>query len=148
MKIWVFCTYKWQGNPKALFLYMTEYMTETHECWWVADNSHDAEIIKSFGFSRVTFNDSERAKKIFAIANVYVSENFREKYPNELSSDAVIFNTWHGVGLKHIELGIDKRSSIADAIVRKNIKNFDLNRNRTYFLVTSTAMKNHFVADT
>ena len=148
MKNWVFCTYKWQGNPKALFLYMTEYMAKTHECWWVADNSHDAEVIKSFGFSRVTFNGSERAKKIFSTANVYVSENFREKYPGELSSESVIFNTWHGVGLKHIELGIDESSSIADAIVRKNVKNFDLNRNKTYFLVTSAAMKDHFVADT
>lgn len=148
MKNWVFSTYKWQGNPKALFLYMTKYMDKTHECWWVADNRNDAKVIRGFGFSRVTYNGSVRAKEIFASANVYVSENFREKYPCELSPESIIFNTWHGVGLKHVELGIDEKSSIADAIVRKNVKNFDLNRNRTYFLVTSPVMKEHFVADT
>lgn len=148
MKIWAFCTYKWQGNPKALFLYMTKYMAETHECWWVADNSHDAKIIKDFGFSQVTYIGSERAKKIFAATDVYVSENFREKYPAELNENAIIFNTWHGVGLKHIEIGINENSSIADAIVRKNIRNFNYYKNRTCFLVTSSSMKEHFIEDT
>lgn len=148
MKTWAFCTYKWQGNPKALFLYMTKYLTETHECWWVADNSHDAKLIKDFGFQNVTHNGSDRAKKLFSATDVYVSENFREKYPLELNKNAIIFNTWHGVGLKHIEIGINESSSIADAIVRKNIKNFDYYKNRTCFLVTSQSMKEHFIEDT
>lgn len=148
MKVWAFCTYKWQGNPKALFLYMTKYMQHTHECWWVADNSQDARTIKSSGFENVTFNGSEQAKKIFSKTDVYVSENFRERYPEELSVNAKVFNTWHGVGLKHIELGIDFNSIISDAIIRKNIRNVDIYKNRSMFLVTSDEMKKHFLHDT
>ncbi|WP_291587104.1 CDP-glycerol glycerophosphotransferase family protein [Comamonas sp. UBA7528] len=148
MKTWVFCTYKWQGNPKALFLYMTKHYSATHECWWVAENSQDAQEIKNFGFERVTFNGSNRAKNLFSSADVYVSENFREKYPPELKKDAVVFNTWHGVGLKHIELAVSEGSIIADGVMRKNIRNFKLYKNQTYFLVTSKEMEDHFLKDT
>lgn len=148
MNIWIFGTFKWQGNPKALFVYMTKYMSESHECWWVSDSRQDAEEIKKFGFRNVIYGDSEQAKKVYSKTDVYVCESFRITYPDELPPSAIIFNTWHGVGLKHIELGIDPNSRIANQIIEKNIRNFTLYRNRTFFLVTSPAMKKHFIADT
>ena len=46
MKLWLFGTYAWQGNPKALFLYMTKKCSSSHECWWIADNQDDMKSIK------------------------------------------------------------------------------------------------------
>ena len=147
MKTWLFGTYKWQGNPKALFLYMTTNCRDTHDCWWIADTKEDAKILKKQGFEKITYLNSDKANKLFAIAHVYVTENFREGYPSTISDNIVIFNTWHGVGLKHIELACEQ-PVIQDSVARKNIKNFKLYTNNTYFLVTSPAMEEHFIRET
>ncbi|URL02555.1 CDP-glycerol glycerophosphotransferase family protein [Avibacterium sp. 20-126] len=149
MKLWLFGTYAWQGNPKALFLYMNQHCKETHECWWVADNEEDAkEIKKNTGINNITFLTSEKSKKLFSSADVYVTENFRESYPAEMNENIKIFNTWHGVGLKHIELALGMNSVLADSIVRKYIKNYNLYKNNVLFLTTSETMENHFLEDT
>ncbi|MEE6031641.1 CDP-glycerol glycerophosphotransferase family protein [Avibacterium paragallinarum] len=149
MKLWLFGTYAWQGNPKALFLYMNQHYKETHECWWIADNEEDAkEIKKNTGISNITFLTSEKSKKLFAAADVYVTENFRESYPAEMNENIKIFNTWHGVGLKHIELALGMDSVLADSIVRKYIKNYNLYKNNVLFLTTSQTMEDHFLEDT
>lgn len=154
MKLWLFGTYAWQGNPKALFLYMQKYCSQTHECWWIADNEDDARNIKNTtGFHNITFLESSKCKELFSKADVYVTENFRENYPIELTEKTKIFNTWHGVGLKHIELalvklGIGLNYSFVDSVMRKNIKNFSLYRDQTNFLVTSEKMEQHFVKET
>lgn len=154
MKLWLFGTYAWQGNPKALFLYMMKNCTETHECWWIADKENDAKNIKEItGFSNITFMNSAKSKELFARADVYVTENFRESYPVEMPETTKIFNTWHGVGLKHIELaligkGVGLNYPWIDSVIRKNIINSSLYRNQTVFLVTSRKMEQHFLTDT
>lgn len=153
MKVWLFGTYAWQGNPKALFLYMIKYCQETHECWWIADKEEDAKAIKkNTGIEQVTFMNSTKSKELFTNADVYVTENFRESYPIEMKADIKIFNTWHGVGLKHIELALIEDAIKLDypwvnSVVRKNIKNCSLYRNNSTFLVTSQKMEEHFSKD-
>lgn len=148
MKIWLFATYAWQGNPKALFLYMLKHFSKTHECWWVADNEESMRSIKkATGIENITFTDSKKAKELFQKADVYVTENFREAYPSYMNENIKIFNTWHGVGLKHIELALGMKSVLADSIVRKYIRNYDLYKNNVLFLTTSQAMEDHFIED-
>lgn len=149
MKLWLFGTYAWQGNPRALFLYMTERCQSTHECWWVADNEEDMKAIKkATGLENITHLNSNEGKKLFAKADVYVTENFRESYPIEMNEEIKIFNTWHGVGLKHIELALGTDSVLADSIVRKYIRNYALYKNNVLFLTTSQTMEDHFLEDT
>lgn len=148
-KLWLFGTYAWQGNPKALFLYMNKHCSDTHECWWVADNEKDVESIKTTtGLNNIVSLKSQEAGRLFANCDVYVTENFRETYPAELPHTTKIFNTWHGVGLKHIELGLGIDSVLADSIVKKYIRNFFYFKNQTLFLATSQKMEEHFLEDT
>lgn len=147
-KVWLFATYKWQGNPKALFLYMLKYCHPTHDCWWLCDNQQDRDSLYLIGIKNVLSQDSKKAKQLFAKADVYVCENFREYIPKELPDKCVIFNTWHGVGLKHIELCISEDSVISNQVMRKNIKNFKRYKNQTYMLVTSSEMESHFINET
>lgn len=149
MKLWLFGTYAWQGNPKALFLYMNKHCADTHECWWIADNEKDADTIKkATGFEKVTHLNSKTGADLFARCDVYVTENFRETYPENLPETAKIFNTWHGVGLKHIELALGMDSVLAESIVKKYIKNYTRYKNQVLFLATSQAMQDHFLKDT
>lgn len=148
MKLWLFGTYAWQGNPKALFLYMTQYYKETHDCWWVADNEQDMKAIKqATGIEKITYISSNYSKNLFKKADVYVTENFRESYPIEMHEKIKIFNTWHGVGLKHVELALGMDSVLSDSIVRKYIKNYSLYKNNVLFLTTSQIMEDHFLED-
>lgn len=146
MKLWLFGSYKWQGNPKALMMYMQEKFAETHETWWIADNKEDAAYITNLGYNAVSIN-SKKAKGLFENADVYVTENYRESYPETINPDAIVLNLWHGVGLKHVELGLDEKVDVADNIVRKWARNYSLFKNNVRFLTTSQAMEDHFKAD-
>lgn len=147
--LWLFGSYAWQGNPKALFLYMLKHCIQTHECWWIADNEDDAKNIQeSTGINNITFMKSANSKSLFARTDVYVTENFRETYPAEMKENTKIFNTWHGVGLKHIELALGMDSVLSESIVSKYIKNFSRYKNQTLFLTTSEVMEQHFIEDT
>lgn len=146
MKLWLFGTYKWQGNPKALMLYMQKKYADTHELWWIADKQEDVAHISNLGLNAALMG-TKKANGLFANADVYVTENFRESYPESLNSDAVVFNLWHGVGLKHVELGLDADVDVAESIVRKWTRNYSLFKNNVRFLTTSQAMENHFIED-
>ncbi|WP_197458750.1 CDP-glycerol glycerophosphotransferase family protein, partial [Weissella sp. DD23] len=146
MKLWLFGSYKWQGNPKALVMYMAEHSAKTHEVWWVADSEQDAALVSSLGYHAVVSN-SKKARGLFSNADVYITENFREKYPAEMNPDIKIINLWHGVGLKHIELALGAESALAESIVRKYVRNFELYKNNLKFLATSKAMEDHFIED-
>ncbi|WJI90566.1 CDP-glycerol glycerophosphotransferase family protein [Weissella viridescens] len=146
MKLWLFGTYKWQGNPKALLMYMQKHNAQTHEVWWIADTKEEAQMVARLGY-KATYAQSNKAEQLFKDADVYVTENFRESYPASLNEDAIILNLWHGVGLKHIELGLGPDSTLAESIVRKYARNYALYRNNLKFLATSPAMESHFEAD-
>lgn len=146
MKIWLFGTYKWQGNPKALMLYMQGKYSETHELWWIADKQEDVANVSNLGLNAALMG-SKKANALFANADVYVTENFRESYPDSLNPNAVVFNLWHGVGLKHVELGLDEDVDVAESIVRKWTRNYSLFKNNVRFLATSEAMEQHFIED-
>lgn len=147
-KIWLFSSYNWQGNPKALFLYMTSHCQDTHECWWLTENNSETKTLKSLGIQNILSEKDRKYNFLIENCDVYVTENFREKYPDNFPNHTKIFNTWHGVGLKHIELGLNENSVLADSIVRKYVKNYARYKNQTYFLVTSELMEKHFIEDT
>lgn len=145
-KIWLFGSYNWQGNVKALFLYMDKYCQDTHELWWVSDDAAGAEVVKNMGFKAVSTNSVD-AQQLFVKANVYVTENVRIKYPSNINNEAIILNLWHGVGLKHIELGVGMGGKLTQNIIGKNIRNFELLKNQMKLLVTSKMMEEHFRKD-
>lgn len=147
MKLWLFGTYKWQGNPKALFIYMNKHYKGTHELWWIADNEEDALKVQSLGFNS-TYLNSNVSNYLFEKADVYVNENFRQTYPINMNSEITILNLWHGVGIKHIELGLGMESALSKDIVKKYIKNANLYKKNTLFLSTSSFMDEHFEKDT
>lgn len=153
-KIWVFSSYRWQGNPKALFLYMLANHQGTHDCWWLTDTLSEAETLKSrFKIKNILWSKSDAGKRKLELADVYVVENNREYYPSLLSDKTIVFNTWHGVGIKHIELGLDVNTAsdaskkITDSVFRKTVKNHSIYKNNTYLLVTSEMMEKHFLAE-
>lgn len=145
MKTWIFGSYKWQGNPKALFLYMAKYH-EDKDCWWIAETEEEQVFLRALGV-QVAYTRSSQAAELFSKADVYVVENFREQFPESLNPDVVMLNLWHGVGLKHIELALGAEMAISNRIVRKHIRNISWYRNNQLFLVTSEPMERHFVLD-
>lgn len=147
-KIWIFSTYNWQGNPKALFLYMSKYFNKSHECWWISESKEQLDNIKRLGIENIVLQTDKQSSELIKNASVYITENFREQYPIELPTTTKIINTWHGVGLKHIELALGAESVLADSIVRKHIKNLKIYKNQSFFLATSDVMEEHFLQDT
>lgn len=143
-KTWLFGTYQWQGNVKALFMYMYRRLSTEFDAFWIADNVEQASAIKDMGFPAIVAN-TNLADELFAKADVYVTENFRESYPQSLNQDAIILNLWHGVGLKHIELALGETSAVANSIVKKYVRNYQLYKNQVQFLTTSPAMESHFM---
>lgn len=146
MRLWLFGTYKWQGNPKALFLYMEKNYKDSHEVWWISDTKEEAETISKMGYNSCCMS-SRQAEFLFGKADVYVTENMRLNYPAVMSESIIILNLWHGVGLKHVELGLGITSALSHEIVKKYVKNYSLYRNNMRFLVTSKFMENHFLRD-
>lgn len=146
MTKWVFGSYKWQGNPKALLMYMHHYKKGAYDVCWLAETSDEANMINELGYPAV-YIKSKKAKSILREADVYITENFREMYPTELRSDVKIINLWHGVGLKHIELALGESSALSQSIVRKYIRNYATYKNNLKFLTTSKAMEEHFLTD-
>ncbi|WP_373892406.1 DUF5776 domain-containing protein [Weissella confusa] len=76
-----------------------------------------------------------------------MTENYRESYPETINPNVIVLNLWHGVGLKHVELGLDEKVDVADNIVRKWARNYSLFKNNVKFLTTSEAMESHFKSD-
>lgn len=145
-KIWLFGSYNWQGNPKALFMYMNQKYSDTHDVWWIADEESKALVVREAGYQAVC-GKSSIAIELFAKADVYVTENVRESFHPSINQNVIIFNLWHGVGLKHVEFGIEKESAVSQSIMRKYIKNYPLIMNNTKLLVTSSFMEKHFIED-
>ena len=145
-EIWLFNSASFAGNPKWLFLYINNYKKDIVP-YWITNNKKDQKLIKSFGYKTCRY-DTSSGKKLMSMASVYVVDQFKEVIPVELNN-AKILNLWHGVGCKYIEKNVDKRSSplIKRKIVKKYIRNNNVYKNNTMFLVTSKFMENHFIED-
>lgn len=143
-KNWVFGVTDFIGNPKWLYLYLKEKHPEI-SITWISDSEEKSNQIKeAYPDVKVFFRESIRGKKILSNADVYVEEQFREFYPEELSEDCVYLNLWHGVGLKNIEINGPFNGELSERIMRKSIRYFDKYYKKTLFLATSEAMGNHF----
>lgn len=140
--IWIFTSYAWQGNPKALFLYMECYHSDMN-CIWVSDNAKQADALCQIGINAVDAGSS-KAKTLLENCAVYVTENFREAYPENLNPDVTVLNLWHGVGLKPVEIGVGATSDFSTRIAKKYIRYFEFYRNNHLFLATSAQMIKRF----
>lgn len=148
-KIWLFGATEFQGNPKALFVYLNRNQTFQFNIYsyWIADRQEQVNYINSLGFQSYLMG-SKKADELFSVANVYVVENFRESsLPFQINPNITIANLWHGVGIKFVEFGLSKQSSLSTSIVKKNIRNFSFYRNNLCFLSTSKMMEQHFTQE-
>jgi CDP-glycerol glycerophosphotransferase (TagB/SpsB family) len=141
-KIWVFSTYKWHGNPKALYLYMEKNKPE-YEIWWLVRKNKDVKKLKKKGI-RAFSKYHHRAIKILSECHVYVTENVLKNYPRSLNNNVRILNLWHGVGIKYIENNIREESTLYRHMAIKHIKNGKLLKRNQMVLVTSEKMEEHF----
>ena len=128
---WIFASYKWQGNPKALFLYMRAYHPDA-QCVWLAQNETQAAFLRDRGISAIA-PDAAESETLLRSCDVFVVENFREVYPDTLNPKAVVLNLWHGVGLKPVEIGVGPNSEFSNRIARKYIRYFRFYRENHLF---------------
>ena len=143
-KNWVFGVTDFIGNPKWLYLYLKEKHPEISTTW-IADNEDRLNKIKeAHPEIKVLLRDSIKGKRVLSNAEVYVEEQFREFYPEDLSDNCVYLNLWHGVGLKNIEINGPFNGELSERIMKKSIRYFDTFYKKTLFLATSEAMANHF----
>ena len=139
--IWIFNAGSYfQGNPKWLFLYICEKRPDI-KAVWLCDNEKTNLKIKKLGYKSVSFTSSA-GKKIMQDAGVYVVEQFKENFHEELRSIKIL-NLWHGVGCKNIERKI-KAGFLAPRIAKKHITNHNIYNNQQLFLTTSPLMERHF----
>lgn len=141
---WVFGATDFVGNPKWLYLYLQKNHSEL-ELAWVLDKSKDINSYKK-NFPDIKFLELGKSSTndYLKSAQVYVEEQFREYYPNELNPEIIFLNLWHGVGLKEIEINIPFNVLLAPRILKKYLKYSEQYFNRTLFLSTSEAMDAHF----
>lgn len=144
-KNWLFGATKFQGNPKFLFLYLNHEQMNINS-FWIADTQEQADYINRLGYKSVVMG-SAAATELFAIADVYIVENFRESLPESINPDITIANLWHGVGLKSVEFGVGNDGSLADSILKKYIRNYSMYKNNLLFLAPSDFMRKHFEED-
>lgn len=146
-KNWVFGVTDFIGNPKWLYLYLKEKHPEI-TITWIADNDDKAKEIKDRNPNlNIYSRDSLKGKSVLSSADVYVEEQFREYYPDNLTDNCIYLNLWHGVGLKNIERKAPFNGILAKNIMKKNITYFDKYYNKTLFLITSEEMEHHFAAN-
>lgn len=144
-KIWLFSSYLFQGNPKYLFQYISRYRKDI-KSYWIAENEKQKSDITKLGLNSYTKKEN-KAYELYKVANVYIVENYREWIPYELNKNIVIVNLWHGVGIKHIELGIEDNYYLSKNIASKWIRHNRLYKHNTLFLTTSKFMEKHFIEE-
>ncbi|SPN76044.1 CDP-glycerol glycerophosphotransferase family protein [Brochothrix thermosphacta] len=141
---WVFGATEFSGNSKWLYLYLAENYPQ-YELYWLADDKNRKESIrKNLNSIDVIIKGTKKADLVLAKADVYVSDQFREFYPDSIGENCIHLNLWHGVGLKSIEKKAPFNGELSKRLAKKNITYFDRNYRKTLFLVTSADMKKHF----
>ena len=141
-EIWIFATYQWQGNPKALYLYMRKNHSEC-DIWWLADTNEAAKKLKNKGIKAFCTEHPDASQKL-SECDVFVTENIRIRYPKPLNPNVRIINLWHGVGIKFIEYQTSETAKLYREIAKKHITNAPLLKRNQMVLVTSEKMEAHF----
>ena len=140
-RIWLFNSAdKFSGNVKYLFIYITKYRPDIFACY-ITGSEENFNYIKSLGY-RVCLFKSEEGKVLMEHAGVYVNEQVKEHYPQELCN-AKLLNLYHGIGLKAIERKWD-REFLGIRMAKKYIQHNEYIINNMCFLVTSPFMEKHF----
>ena len=140
-RIWLFNSAgTFSGNVKYLFVYITKYRKDIFACYITGDENN-LNYIRSLGFRACLFKSKE-GKFLMEHAGVYVNEDVKEHYPEELLNTKLL-NLFHGVGLKSIERKW-KREYLGIKIAKKYIQYNEYIINNMCFLVTSPFMEQHF----
>ena len=143
--VWLFNSgNEFTGNVKHLYLYILENRPDIRP-FYIADTKELKEVISKAEGRAFKFN-SIFGRFYSRIAKVYVTDQFKEKYPiNRFREDLINLNLWHGVGLKTIERRSDiPHPAVINSICKKYIQNNSFYVNKTLFLVTSRFMEHHF----
>lgn len=141
-KLWIFNAGKnYQGNPKWLMEYIRMYRKDISVVWMCYDSALK-NYLQGMG-RRAALYDSGEGREIMEQAGVYVVEMCKEHFQPELEG-IVILNLWHGVGCKTVERKVTK-GFLSERIAKKYIRYHEVFRNQQLFLVTSDAMKAHFM---
>lgn len=139
--IWLFNSAGlFEGNVKYLFLYVWNYRPDIFACYLSGDDNN-VKLIKSLGYRATSFKSKE-GKLLMQKASVYVNEQVKEQYPQELKHTTLL-NLFHGVGLKAIERHA-AREGVVELLAPKYIKHNEYLTNNQCFLTTSPFMEQHF----
>lgn len=139
--IWLFNSAgSFSGNVKYLFIYITKYRPDIFACYITGDENN-LNYIKSLGYRACLFKSNE-GKYLMQHAGVYVNEDVKEHYPQELLNTKLL-NLFHGVGIKAIERKWN-REYLGLKIAKKYIQYNNYVINNMCFLATSPFMEKHF----
>lgn len=140
--LWIFnAGDSFSGNPKWLFLWMTENRKDI-DLYWFCYKKSTEKYVKSLGFKACRY-DSSQGADIGSRAGVYVVEQKKEIFQDYLKGIKIL-NLWHGVGCKTVERQI-KAGFLNERIIKKAILNAEYYEKYQLFLVTSPLMENHFI---
>ncbi len=141
-KLWIFnAGNAFEGNPKWLFLYITEYRKDIEPVWFCYKQDL-VDYMRARGYKACLY-DSLQGQRIGERAGVYVVNQFKEVIQDYLDGITII-NLWHGVGCKTVERGVTG-GILNERIVKKHIQYKKIYRNNLLFLVTSPMMEKHFL---
>ena len=140
-KVWLFNNADgFASNVKYFFLYVNKFRPDIF-CSFITHKKEDVNYVRSLGYRACLF-DSAEGRKLMREADVYVNEQCKEDYPQEIQH-AKLLNLFHGVGLKAVEKKIQK-DTLLPRIAKKYIRYSEFFENNMCFLVTSPFMEMHF----
>lgn len=144
-EIWIFNSgADFTGNVKHLYLYILENKKDIIACY-LPESKNALKAVREIGGRAYTFN-SIFGRFFTRNASVYVTEQYKEKYPvDRFKKDIILLNLWHGVGLKAVERKFNTPNlKVAQSICKKIIKYNTIFKRNTLFLTTSPFMEQHF----
>lgn len=104
-KLWAFGAPagRFEGNSKYLYLWLSSNAPDVR-CVWITKNRDLAAELRKRGYKAATGN-SPKGAYWASRAGVYFVNDGPSDIHFPLSGGAKIFNLWHGVGLKNVQLG-------------------------------------------
>lgn len=146
--LWVFGAPQdtFSGNPKYLFLWMSEHRPDV-ETVWVTGSASTAALLRERGY-RCELRWSPAGVRAAARARHHVVANDASDTCLALSGGARVVNLWHGVGIKNILRGarVGHNAALARRLWRPDVALRSGHRFRRPAMVASTSpvMSAHF----